>query len=131
MQAAKAAEDARRMRDIRARMCSFTAKLMDAYGRLESLGPLWQNHHVLQNAAMKNVANYTRYRGISIPLWGGSRIPGSPHDLANKAQLDNKGQPADEVAKKALEAAGCRKADVDKIMKQVDTWVADGLPLPM
>lgn len=48
-----------------------------------------QSHHILQNAAMKN-SNGNRiistYSGYAVMLQGGSHVPGSEHDIANKHQ---------------------------------------------
>ena len=119
------------IRDVKERMCSLSARLVNVYGRMKSLGGNWENHHILQNAAMKGMANYSSYRGIALPLYGGNRLRGSPHHLSNNMQKSMLGQPADEVAKAALKAAGCKPEDVDTIMKAVDQWIEDGMTIPL
>jgi hypothetical protein len=64
---------------------------------------------------------------------GGSKVPGSPHWLANEYQRNNRhsGKSALQVARGSLFAAGCAKKDVDRIMKEFQNYADNqGWSLP-
>jgi len=74
-------------------------------------------HHVFQNAAMQRLsATYKRRLGFAIPLLGGSRSRGSPHDIANELQRALAGGNRMYVAYAALIGAGCRPRDATEIV---------------
>ena len=128
-------EDARdfdKIRKITKQLCHRAAQVVKAFNKLESWGFPFQRHHILQNAAMEDLAlpGYSRGIALAIPLMGGSGIPGSPHDLIN--QLQRKGELGIlETARRGLELAGCAPEDVDAIMDEVQAQIdANGWTIP-
>jgi hypothetical protein len=87
-------------------------------------GSFFQAHHVVQDAAMRDMVleGYKKAIGFAIPLLGGSRYPGSPHDMATRYQLDHKGEPVYNVAEGALKAAGCEQKDAEQIVKATKNY---------
>jgi RHS repeat-associated protein len=45
-----------------------------------------QSHHIIQDAAVKDQPGYSYGSAPTTKLEGGSHVPGSPHDIANKMQ---------------------------------------------
>lgn len=113
-----------RWRALQARLCAVTAMLLKpmviAYSQLKKvtagLGGMLQAHHVIQDAFVVAQAAYTSGRGLAILLFGGSHMPLSPHDLANKVQAKNAAMRAIDKAWYALRVAGCRNKDATTIV---------------
>jgi hypothetical protein len=111
-------------RQLAARMCAIGAQLAKPYNQLVGKIPKgFQAHHIFQDAKLLGAAsNYSRYTALAIPLLGGSIMPGSPHDLANRFQSMNDAgtrqsfQRARSIAYGALLAAGCRAADATEMI---------------
>src|SRR5438477_8730529 len=83
----------------------------------------FQAHHVAQDAEMAKLLldGYKRGLGFAIPLLGGTN-PNSPHGMASQYQKDHQGEPIYNVAKGALEAAGCGKKDAADIVKAAKNY---------
>jgi hypothetical protein len=113
-------------------MCAVGAHLARPYNkfserllrRLRKHG--FEAHHVFQNAEMERAAQgYLRLKGLSIPLFGGSSVPGSPHANANMLQrvfgaANRANAPTfwqlRAQAFAVLRAAGCRNSDATEII---------------
>ena len=99
------------------------------YGEVTRLtnGSGFQAHHVFQNAAMKTLFEglYEKSVGFAIPLLGGSRKPGTPHDMANLRQgalRHYKLLNPRYVAYEALLAAGCRRSDATELVQMAERF---------
>jgi hypothetical protein len=108
-------------------ICHYAATMTKTYSkwRKSKLSGLLQRHHVFQDADRLEMGldSYTSGLGLVILLMGGSHIPGSPHDLANRAQAEWRDLlPVDQVARKALEAAKCSESDIDTILQAVEEY---------
>ena len=113
----------RQYRSATARLCAVCAQLAKPYNELTGKLPKpFEAHHIFQNAEMaRAIVQYSRFTSLAVPMLGGSRIPGSPHDLATVFQRSNRttGKATfyrmRTIAYGALLAAGCRKSDAAEI----------------
>jgi RHS repeat-associated protein len=132
-------KELKRARKIAGQLCHISAIIVKPfnaiYRQLKKLtaGSFFQAHHVVQDAEMLKMLfdGYTSGLGFAVPLLGGSKWPGSPHDMANRYQNDHKGEPLYDVAFGALQAAGCEKKDAASIVEaakdynEIKGWIIE------
>jgi RHS repeat-associated protein len=98
--------------------------IFGSYGRLSSAG-VKDAHHIIQNAAMRNIPGYSKSAAPSIQLAGPSTLAGSPHYIATRVQdMAGGGTYAAErrIGYRALRRAGIGIADARTAIKNADTY---------
>ena len=119
------AKQLKRARKIAGQLCHISAILVKPFNaiyrqiRKLTKGSVFQAHHVVQNAEMEDLLleGYNEGLGFAVPLLGGDKWLGSPHNMANDYQRKHKGEPLYDIALGALEAAGCQKKDAASIVE--------------
>ncbi|WP_390821152.1 polymorphic toxin-type HINT domain-containing protein [Tuwongella immobilis] len=92
------------------------------------------SHHIIQNAAVRDLPNYNRGQAPAIELAGPSTLIGSPHYLATREQdLPGGGTYAAEriVAERALAAAGINAAEIAVALQRADEYFIITLGITM
>jgi len=86
-----------------------------------------QAHHIIQDAAARIIPGYSKGKAPAIPLFGGSRLPGSAHDLASRAQRS--GRPGGgtygserRIGYRALRAAGVSIGKAKAAIRRADKY---------
>jgi len=131
LQSSRGTTAAIQTRRLAAQMCAVGAHLAGPYNRFSErlLRRLrrhgFEAHHIFQNSEMERaVSSYSRLKGLSIPLFGGNCVPGSPHANANTLQrvfgaANRANAPTfwqlRAQAFAVLRAAGCRNSDATEI----------------
>jgi RHS repeat-associated protein len=104
-----------RAREIARKMCDLAAAFVMPFNKLTRWFTRFtstQAHHIFGDAAMlaEYGSEYVRRLAAAVPLFGGSGIPGSPHDMASRYQRLARGRGRTnefKIADGALRAAGC------------------------
>jgi hypothetical protein len=97
-----------------------------SYRNLNSAG-IKDAHHVIQDAAMRDLPGYSSDFAPAIELPGPSTLVGSPHYLATQVQRRSGGGTyADErrIAEDALHAAGLSDNDIRRVLEWTDAYFA-------
>ncbi len=101
-----------------------------AVGAYKSLqGKFNEAHHIIQDAAVKDIPTYSKREAPTIHLNGSSKTKGTEHNLATQAQ-NNRRQLGDggtygaerRIAYRSLRAAGLTQNEAKEAIKQADTY---------
>lgn len=93
-------------------------------GQLRAAG-IKDAHHVIQDAAVRDLPGYNSLRAPGVHLEGPSTSIGSPHYLATRAQSVLRGgtyAAEREIAADALRAAGMDEANVQQALSEADAY---------
>lgn len=99
-----------------------TDKLVDSYNNLKKAGRK-DAHHIIQDAAARDLPNYSRGNAPSVQLRGPSTSRGSPHYNATQVQRQRGGGTyASErrIGYKALRRGGLSRTDAREAIRQAD-----------
>ena len=102
-----------------------------SYNELRAAGQA-DAHHIIQNAAVRDVTGYSRGQAPAIQLDGPSTQVGSPHYNATQAQRQPGGGTYGserQIAACSLAAAGCSPAEVAGALARADAYFIDDLGL--
>lgn len=103
------------------------------YNELRAAGKA-DGHHIIQDAAVRDVPGYSRGSAPAIHLEGPSTKIGSPHYNATQVQRAAGGgtyAAEREIAACGLAAAGCSPADVASALGRADSYFMGELGLTM
>ena len=91
-------------------------------------------HHIIQDAAMREIDGYNRFSAPSIQLDGPSRIKGTPHNIATSIQRQAGGGTYGaerRIGYKALRRAGLSVDDAKSAVRGADKYFMDELGLTL
>jgi RHS repeat-associated protein len=104
-----------------------------AVGAYKSLqGKFNEAHHIIQDAAVKDIAGYNKRNAPTIHLEGSSKVKGTEHNLATEAQNSRRkvgdgGTYGSErkIAYRSLRAAGLSRSNAKAAVRKADSYFFD------
>lgn len=109
---------------IGAPIAAETGPITQSIGDFRSLG-LKDAHHVIQDAAVRDLPGYNTRLAPGVQLQGPSTLEGSPHYNATQAQRVSGGGTYGaerQIAYDALRAAGYTDAQATQVLREADTY---------
>lgn len=112
---------------------SAAKEVSPTYNDLRRAG-VTDRHHIIQDAAVRDVPGYSRGQAPAIQLDGPSTTSGTPHYRATRAQDAGAGGTYGaerQVAACSLAAAGCSPAEISDALARADGYFMDQLGLTL
>lgn len=91
-------------------------------------------HHIIQDAAMREIKDYNRFKAPAIQLSGPSTLKGTPHNIATSIQRQAGGGTYGaerRIGYKALRRAGLSVDDAKSAIRGADRYFMDELGLTL
>lgn len=108
-------------------------KTTGSYRQLVNAG-VKDAHHIIQDAAMRNIKGYDRFKAPAIQLYGPSTIKGTPHNIATSIQRQAGGGTYGaerRIGYKALRKAGVSAEDAKEVIRGADKYFMGDLELTL